>query len=177
MAGLFELLAGQFGVINFVKSALSVETLAEDIVAQAVSKFTGVSEEKVNQIIEFFQVQQPAAQSYLENLGRTELPDVRQLLPPVTNQLSNFSYVVQVNGLLPSTSRTVPQFVTVISDSLLTKRAAAQIAFSRVQANTSASYDISPVNADVLSISYKGTGTSQQVFGPNITEGFGHGLF
>lgn len=176
MAGLFELLAGEFGIISFVRENLALDVAASDILAKAAEEFTTIPASKVSNIINYFQTQLPAALNYVTSLNRDELPDINQLLPPTTNQLLNFSYVVQVNGLLPGTSQTLPQFVTVISNSLLTKRAAAQIAFSKVASNTSASYDISPVNADVLSITYKGGGTPDQIYGLGITEGFGHGI-
>jgi hypothetical protein len=177
VASLFDLLPTEQKIIGIVRESVALDVAIEDILTKVAESVTTVPTEKIQRIVDYFTTTVPQANQYLLSLPRTALPDPNQLAPNLTTQRRNFSYVVQVNGYIPGTSIPTKQFVTVSTNSLLSRQQAAQLGFSRTTVQSKYE-EIIPVNADVVSA----TVSNQGIVGnplpfPVSPEGFGHGIF
>jgi hypothetical protein len=124
MADFLDLIKGEGLAVQFIKSLVSTPASAASILTQLRSAGLGIRTQTGYQVINYLRSNVLPSQTYLQNLANNVLPNVGKLSQSVTTQLRNYSYKVTIKGISALSGEPVQQFVTISTNSLLTKQEA-----------------------------------------------------
>ena len=84
----------------------------------------GIAEANARTIYDYLSGPLYESNKYISNLGLESLPTIGKLAPSITPTLRNFSYTVKFNGTTTATNERAEQYITVSTNTLLTKQEA-----------------------------------------------------
>lgn len=116
-------------VISFIREALSLGGLTPTgILRELRASGLSIATQTFYQVVSYLKRQPGGGGSYLNQLGGDELPDPRQLNLTQSDRDTNYTILIQVTGTDPDTGELDTQYVTVISNRLLSKNQAIGVA-------------------------------------------------
>jgi len=87
----------------------------------------GIAESHARTIYDYLSGPLYESNKYVSSLGLEVLPTISSLAPSITTILRNFSYTVKFNGVTTATGEQATQYVTISTNTLLTKQEAIDI--------------------------------------------------
>lgn len=116
-------------VVQFIRDATLTTNLRPTAILTAL-RASGLSirTQTFYQVASVLRRQLSTSINYVQRLGLNELPNPPLLEKTLTDRDTNYTYLIQGHGIDEETGDVVPQYVTVISNRLLTKREATDAA-------------------------------------------------
>jgi len=109
-------------VIQFIRQATLTSNLRPTAILTALRESgLTIRTQTFYQLSSMLRRQLSTSINYVQRLGLNELPNPSNLEKTLTDRDTNYTYLVEGYGIDEDTGDTIPQYVTVISNRLLTK--------------------------------------------------------
>lgn len=132
MSTILGILKGSGPALQLVRSLLKTGTPASDVLDQVRAAGYNVIPQTLNQAIDYLTQVVTPADLALSSLGDSVLPNLASIPLTLTKTLRNFSYRVKVTGRSQFTNQLQDQYISISTNSLLTKEQAVDAAQSMV---------------------------------------------
>lgn len=116
-------------VVQFIREATLTTNLRPTAILTALrASGLNIRTQTFYQVSSALRRELSTSKNYVQRLGLNELPNPPLLEKTLTDRDTNYTYLIQGQGIDEETGDIVPQYVTVISNRLLTKREATNTA-------------------------------------------------
>lgn len=153
MPGILELLGFNEEVRNtaqFIESMVQGGVGSTEIYNTLVQAGLGKRKQTVLQTIRQVRNIQ-SKRSYVNSLGLDYLPNPERFARAIFPQSKKYAYIVRLEGVNEDTEKPDNQYISIVSDKVITKREAIQTALHYIE-NPGAQYNFTPKNAVVENI-------------------------
>lgn len=157
MANILSLLPGEWTAFSFISSLAKEDISSSEILARVAANGLTIRQNTGLNIINYLRNNTIPATKYLNSLNMNVLPSIARIPQSITTQLRNFAYTVSINGVSQFTGEQLEKFITVSTNSLLSKQQALDTALT-MASNATQSGGLIPDSGSVVSIQQNSAG-------------------
>jgi hypothetical protein len=161
MAGILGILKGQGAGLQLLRSLLNDKVPAVEALAHVKSAGYNLIPQTAEQFAEYLKTVVVPANTALEQLHPSVLPNIASLPLTLTKSLRNFSYLVKLTGQSMLGGQLEDKYISISTNSLLTKEQAVDAAVSIASFGTK-SGGLTNADGEVTSISQNSAGLTER---------------